>query len=315
MPIPLVIIAGPTGVGKTQVALELAETLDGEIVGADSRQIYRYMNIGTAKPTPAERVPHHLLDIRDPDEDYSAADFARDATAAIRDIHSRHKLPLLVGGTGLYIQAAVYGIFEGPGRDEAFRTQQHAFAQTHGNAALHHRLAQVDPETARRVHPNDLGRIIRALEVYHLTGQPISTRQAAATVPLADYDVCFIVLTMAREALYARLNVRVEQMVQHGLVEEVRDLLERGYHADLSPMNSIGYQEIAAYLAGTQTLPAAIALIKRNTRRYAKRQLTWFRKYPQPTWIPVEAPPKQNTCVNTCRQHIAAWQARAARPV
>ncbi len=281
MSIPLVILAGPTGVGKTGLALELADRLQAEIVGADSMQIYRFMDIGTAKPTLEERsrVAHHLIDIRNPDEEYSAADYARDATRAISEIHARGKLPLLVGGTGLYIQAVVYGIFEGPGRDETYRAHLRELAEEYGNFAIYQKLETVDPLTARRLHPNDLVRIIRALEVFHLTGIPISAYQATATTPLAAFAPCFLVLTTERETLYEWIEARVDAMIAAGLVDEVQELLEQGYHADLNSMKSLGYKEIAAFLQGQADLPTAITLIKRNSRRYAKRQLTWFRKY------------------------------------
>ncbi len=307
MAIPLIIIAGPTGAGKTEVAVEIAERTEGEIVGADSMQVYRYMDIGTAKPTVQERArtPHHLIDIRNPDENYSAADYARDAAAAIRDIHSRAKMPLLVGGTGLYIQAVLQGIFEGPGRDEAFRTKMRGLAKERGNIAVHQELRRVDPQTAKRLHPNDLLRIIRALEVFHLTGTSISDQQAVATAPIDHYNSCFLVLTTTRKQLYAKINARVEQMMAAGLVDEVKDLLRRGYHAELNPMKSLGYNEIGEYLAGKYDLPAAMTLIKRNTRHYAKRQLTWFRKSDTTTWISYEASDSFEEIIRKCLQIIS----------
>jgi tRNA dimethylallyltransferase len=308
--IPLIVIAGPTGVGKTGVAIALAKRIGGEIVGADSRQIYRYMDIGTAKPTPAERarVPHHLIDIRNPDEDYSAAEYARDASVAIRDIHACGEIPLLVGGTGLYIHAVLYGIFEGPGRDETFRSEMHALAKERGPVYIHQKLLQVDPETALRLHPHDLTRVIRALEVYHLTGKPISEQQSCATAPIAEYRSCFFVITAEREILYERIDTRVDQMITQGLVEEVRGLLKRGYHANLNSMNSVGYKEIIEFLSGKQDLPSTIRLIKQNTRRYAKRQLTWFRKYQDNFWICPEKSETIEDTVNTCMRVISHWQ-------
>ena len=313
MGIPLLIIAGPTGIGKTRVAIEIAEQINGEIVGADSMQIYRYMDIGTAKPTPEERarVPHHLIDIRNPDEEFSAADYAREATVVIRDIHARGKVPLVVGGTGLYIQTLVYGIFEGPGRDEDFRQRMRTLAQEQGNAVVYQKLQEIDPKTAERLHPNDLLRIIRALEVFHLTGTPISAQQAAATAPLEEYSPCFLVLATDREYLYTRINDRVEAMIADGLVEEVRALLERGYHAELNPMKSLGYKEIAEFLAGEYDLPTAIEYIKRNTRRYAKRQLTWFRKYEAVNWIFRKPDAPVEPVVEQCLQMIPhQWMIR-----
>ena len=311
MSIPLVILVGPTGVGKTGVALELAERLHAEIVGADSMQIYRFMDIGTAKPTPEERsrVPHHLIDIRTPDQEYSAADYARDATRAIRDIDVRGKLPLLVGGTGLYIQAVVYGIFEGPGRDETYREHLRELAEKYGNLAIHQKLETVDPLSARRLHPNDLVRLIRALEVFHLTGIPISAYQATATTPLAAFAPCFLGLTTEREALYDRIETRVDAMIAAGLVEEVQGLLQQGYHAELNAMKSLGYKEIAAFLQGQTDLPTAITLIKRYSRRYAKRQLTWFRKYHNVLWVQRAPEMSVDQIVAQCFNHIEMWRA------
>lgn len=288
MKLPLLIIAGPTGIGKTGLAIELAERLNGEIVSADSMQIYRFMNIGTAKPTPEERAraPHHLLDIRNPDEAYSVAGYVNDAATAIRAIHERGKFPLLVGGTGMYIEKLLYGIFEGPARDEALRAELLNYAENMGNAALHERLRQADPAAAQRLHPNDRLRMIRALEVFHLTGSPISARQAETLTPKrARYDACFVVLTAERERLYARIDTRVDVMMAEGLVEEVQELYRRGYHRGLHSLKSLGYKEIGEFLAGEHDLPTAAALIKRNTRHYAKRQLTWFRKYADAHWI------------------------------
>jgi len=312
LPMPLVVIAGPTGIGKTQVALELAELFDGEIIGADSMQIYRRMDIGTAKPTPAEqmRVPHHLIDLRNPDEDYSAADYARDAAATIRAVQARGKLPLLVGGTGLYIDAVLSGIFAGPGRDDALRQTLHTQIATQGKLAVYQQLEAVDAATARRLHPNDVARVIRALEVYNLTGMPISTHQATATAPIAQFDACLIGLTTAREVLYQRIDRRVEQMLEDGLIAEVAGLLQQGYHAELKPLKSLGYKEIVGFLAGEFDRAAAVTLIQRNTRRYAKRQLTWFRKYAAMSWISrscdERAPaPTVAQCVQVIRRHAA----------
>ena len=304
MKLPLIIIAGPTGIGKTRVAIEAAERLRGEIVSADSMQIYRFMDIGTAKPTPEERAraPHHLLDIRDPDEAYSVADYVHDADAAIRAMHERGGVPLLVGGTGMYLEKLLYGIFEGPGKDEAFRAEWLNFAEERGNAALHERLRQVDPAAAHRLHPNDRLRMIRALEVFHLTGAPISARQVETLAPEhARYDACFIVLTAERDALYARIDARVDAMIAAGFVAEVAELRRRGYHRELHPMQSLGYKEIGEFLAGERDLASAVTLIKRNTRHYAKRQLTWFRKYADAQWLPADA--------RACLRAIAAHHA------
>ncbi len=313
MNIPLVIIAGPTGIGKTRIAIEIAEQLNGEIVGADSMQIYRFMDIGTAKPTPEERtrIPHYLIDVRNPDQEYSAAEYVNDATVAIRDISRRGKLPLLVGGTGLYIEKLLYGIFEGPGRDDEFRQHMRAFAQAKGNMAVHQQLQIVDPQAAARLHPNDLVRVIRALEVFHLTGVSISVQQAeAAKPPAALYDTCFLVLNAAREQLYERINTRAELMITNGLVDEVKDLYQQGYSQELHPLKSLGYKEIGKFLAGEYDLSSAVTLIKRNTRRYAKRQLTWFRKYPLASWITRKLTDTDDDSVNTCLRIIGETHSR-----
>lgn len=294
---PLIIIAGPTGVGKTGIAIELAERINGEIVGADSMQIYRGMDIGTAKPTREEqaRVPHHLIDIRSPDEDFSVAEYVEAAAAAIAEIAQRRKMPILVGGTGMYIEKLLYGLFEGPGRDETFRQEIVEFADAQGNLALHHRLQQIDPAAAQRLHPNDRTRIIRALEVHHLTGSPISAFQQEALTPEhCRYLTMFCVITAERDELYARINARVEGMIAAGLVEEVQGLYRQGFHQDFAPLKSLGYKEIGEFLAGKCDLPSAIELIQRNTRHYAKRQLTWFRKYADARWI------QRDNAVETC---------------
>lgn len=288
--IPVIIVAGPTAVGKTAVALELAERLNGEIIGADSRQIYRYMDIGTAKPAPEERtrIPHYLIDIRNPDEAYSAADFARDASARAHDIVDRGKMPLIVGGTGLYIHALLYGIFDGPGKDAAYREKMQALADAHGKGFLHEKLRSVDAVTAKRLHPNDTLRIVRALEVFHLTGQPISEHQALHTTPLSRFNACFLVLNAPRPVLYERIDGRVERMVADGLFEEVEELRQQGYYGDLPSMSSVGYKEILDFLHGGCDRAGAVSLIKRNTRRYAKRQVTWFKKYQEAVWLEYE---------------------------
>lgn len=307
--IPLIIIAGPTAVGKTVVALELAERLNGEIIGADSRQIYRSMDIGTAKPTVPERarIPHHLIDIRDPHETYSAADFARDAASSAQEMIGRGKLPLVVGGTGLYIHALLYGMFAGPGQDAAFRAKMTMLAAEHGKAFLHRELQRVDLETANRLHPNDSVRIVRALEVLHLTGRSISEQQALHTHPLRRFCPCFLVLNVPRPILYERIDRRVERMVADGLFQEVEHLHQQGYHRELGSMSSVGYQEVFEYLDGNCDRATTMTLIQRHTRRYAKRQVTWFKKYQEAIWL--ESEDVQMLC-EQCWKAILAWQHR-----
>jgi tRNA dimethylallyltransferase len=282
----LLILVGPTAVGKTAVAIEVARRLDGEIVSADSMQIYKDLDLGTAKPTPAERaaVPHHLIDFVEPDQPYSVADFKADAERTFAEIWGRGKQPLLVGGTGLYVRAIVEGLtFAGVPRDEALRARLGAEAQ--GNEALHARLAEVDPETAAQVHPNQRKRIIRALEVFELTGWPLSRWHAQAGKVPPPYTLRQFALTMERARLYERINARVQAMFDAGWVEEVRGLRARGYDERLQSLRSLGYGRIMAYLRGETDLATAIARTQQDTRRFAKRQYTWFRADPRNEWL------------------------------
>ena len=275
----LVVVAGPTAVGKTAVSLALAEKFGGEIINADSMQIYRYMDIGTAKPTLDEqkRAVHHLIDIVHPDQDFDAAAYLRLARPVVADIDRRGLVPVVVGGTGLYLRSLVGGLFKGPGRDEAIRARLKTEAEQSGRDALHARLAMVDPTAATRIHPNDLVRVVRALEVFEITGRPISDFQAEHGLAEEPYEVLYFFLHLPREILYERINRRTSAMFDAGLPEEVRGLLDRGYSPDLKPLQSIGYKETVAYLRGRLTLSEAVRDTARNTRRYAKRQLTWHR--------------------------------------
>lgn len=288
-PVPLLAIVGPTAVGKTAVAVEVAHQLDGEIVSADSMLIYRYMDIGTAKPTMAERrgIPHYMIDIVYPDEPYSVALYQAAARQRINEIWQRGKLPLLVGGTGLYVRAVIQPYhFTGAGVDPAFRRRMAEEARLLGTRALHRRLARVDPESAARIHHHNLKRVIRALEIYHLTGRPMSScREEEVEGP--NYQLVLIGLTMERRELYRRIESRVDEMMKMGLVEEVLRLLDRGYHPRLQSMQGLGYKEIVYYLRGLCTREEAVCLLKRNTRRFAKRQFTWFRREPVIQWIDV----------------------------
>lgn len=289
---PLIALVGPTAVGKTALSLDLAERFGCEIISGDSMQVYRRMDIGTAKIPPAERrgIPHHLIDIREPDEPFSVADFQRLCAETIRDIVARGRIPLLVGGTGLYVEAVCYGFPLGEfAGDPDFRRRMQAFAAEHGPEALHRRLREVDPDTAARLHPHDAKRIIRALEIYEATGRPMSEVQGQrrGEAKTSPYNLALIGLTMDREQLYARIDRRVDGMLANGLVREVADLLAAGVPRDATSMQAIGYKEIAAYLAGETDYETAVATLKRNTRRYAKRQLSWFRRMPDLVWIDV----------------------------
>lgn len=279
--IKLIVIQGPTASGKSEVAVRLAEEVSGEIINADSMQVYRYMDVGTAKPSPEQRkrVPHHLLDIVGPDQPFSAADFRREAEKAIDDIHGRGRRIILVGGTGLYIRVLLKGLADSPGGDETIRNELKEIARNEGNEALHSMLSEVDPGTAEKLHPNDILRVIRALEVYRMAGRPISElRDRHGFRDTGRYNCLHIGLTVPRDELYRKIDDRVDWMMNHGFLEEVQSLLDQGYPPSLKPLRSIGYKEICSYVAGEYSLDEAVRLIKRDTRHYAKRQMTWLRK-------------------------------------
>ena len=273
----LIVIVGPTAVGKTRLALRLAQEFDGEIVSADSRQVYRGMDIGTAKPTLEERrrVPHHLIDVVAPDETFTLAQYQELAYEAIDDVLARNKVPFLVGGTGQYVRAAVegWGIPRVPPK-EGLRAELYRQAEIEGEEALHARLREVDPVAAQRIDPCNVRRVVRALEVYLETGQPISELQRKKPPP---FRILQIGLTMERQELYRRIDERVDRMIEEGLVEEVRGLVELGYSYDLPSMSGLGYQQIGMYLRGQVNLEEAIQLIKHHTRRFVRHQYNWFR--------------------------------------
>jgi len=289
--IKLLAIVGPTAVGKTALSIKLARRFDGEVVSADSRQIYRCMDIGTAKATPDERaaVPHHLIDVVDPNQELTLAQYRRLATEAIADIAARGRLPILVGGTGLYVRALLEGwtVPEVPPQP-ALRRSLEEWSLRDGAEALHQQLAVVDPEAAARIDARNVRRVIRALEVYQATGQPISALQAKAS---PAYHSLTIGLTMPRQELYRRIDERVERMIAAGLVDEVRGLLERGYAPELPAMSGLGYRQIGQYLRGEVSLEEAIILIKRQTRRLVRQQYNWFRRDdPAIRWADVTQP-------------------------
>ena len=279
-------IVGPTGAGKTAVAIKVAERSGAEIVNADSRQIYRLMDIGTAKPSPEElrRVRHHLIDLRNPDEPLDVTAFERLARAAIAEISSRGRPVLVVGGSGLYIRVLRDGIFQGPAADPALRVRLAARAAAIGTPALHAWLHELDPTAAERISPNDLIRITRALEVYELTGTPISEHHARHRFSSGRYRSLTIGITPPRELLYEAINRRFDAMIEAGFVEEVKRLIDAGYGRGTA-FTTTGYRELAAYLRGELDLASAIEGAKRESRRLAKRQLTWFRADPAITWL------------------------------
>jgi len=274
----LVIILGPTGVGKSAMALSLTGRLGGEIVSADSMQVYRGMDIGTAKPTPEERrrITHHLLDVVDPDEPFDASRYCTLAQGIITRLQGEGKPVFVVGGTGLYIRALLGGLIDGPGADEPLRRSLKEEGKRWGIPHLYGKLRERDPQAAARINPHDAVRIIRALEVLELTGRSIVDHQKDHRFRQQDYEVVKIGLMREREELLARIDERTERMIVDGFVGEVQRLLDRGYERSLKPMQSLGYRHLAAYLAGEVDLEGAIHLIKRDTRRYAKRQMTWF---------------------------------------
>lgn len=287
MAAPLIAVVGPTAAGKSELALRLARARGGEIVSCDSLQVYRGLDIGSAKATAAERalVPHHLLDIVDPDQDFSAADYSRRARIAVADIHARAHLPIVAGGTGLYLRALLQGLFEGPSRDDAFRVRLTRMAQRWGSGRLHRLLARVDPESASRIRPRDLVRIVRALEVLKTTGRPLSDHHRESPDPLEGFRVHVIGLAPPREVLRAAVVRRTDAMFERGLLSEVRGLLHAGYTEGLRPLRAIGYRQAMDVLAGRATEDEARRDIVVSTMRYAKRQLTWFRHQTQASWF------------------------------
>lgn len=280
------VLIGPTASGKTAVALELAEMEPIEIVSVDSMQVYRGMDVGTAKPTREERaaVPHHMIDVLEPEEPCSAGWFARRALAAMDDIRARGRRPLLVGGSPMYFKAILWGLDEGPVRDENVRRRLREEAGRLGGAALHERLAAVDPEGAARIHRNDVHRLVRALEVYEITGRPMDMNASGFDGPTRVNHV-MVGLRRPRKELYSRINSRVDAMMDAGLLEETKVLAPR-----LGPQarHALGYRELCSYLAGETELDEAVRTIKRNTRRYAKHQMTWYSHFPQSHWIDIE---------------------------
>ncbi|HEY0827778.1 MAG TPA: tRNA (adenosine(37)-N6)-dimethylallyltransferase MiaA [Bacilli bacterium] len=285
----LIVLLGPTSVGKTRLSLEIAKKFQCEIISGDSMQVYRGMDIGTAKATPDERrmIPHHLIDIREPDEPFSVTEFQDLAGNAVKEIFDRGHTPFIVGGTGLYIEAFCYGFeFSVGGMDERFRQDQAEYAEQYGIEALHNKLKQVDPESADRIHPNNLRRVIRALEIVHMTGITM-TQSLEDQKRQSPYDLCLIGLTMDRELLYERIEQRIDIMLDKGLIQEVQVLLSKGYTRSMVSMQGLGYKEIIGYLENEYSLAEAVAMLKQSTRNYAKRQMSWFRHMKDIQWVDV----------------------------
>lgn len=285
---PILVLTGPTAVGKTETSVQLAKAVNGEIISADSMQVYRHMDIGTAKIRQEEMrgVPHYLVDEFEPNEEFNVMIFQKRVKEYLKDIYARHKIPILVGGTGFYIQAVLYDIaFTENQGDDHFRREMQELAKTEGEKVLHEKLRQVDPESAESIHPNNVKRVIRALEYYHFTGEKFSVHNEVERQRQSPYQFLYVVLNMDREKLYRRIDQRVDQMMEEGLVKEVESLLAHGYGRNLVSMQGLGYKEIAAALSGECSLSDAVYQIKRDTRHFAKRQLTWFRREREVTML------------------------------
>ena len=302
------ILAGPTAVGKTEISLALARSLCGEIISADSAQVYKYMDIGTAKLKEEEMqgIKHYMIDEVTPDMDFSVAQFREKAELYIRDINDRGKLPIITGGTGLYINSLLNNLdFTDSISDEEYRREMQETAQVKGTEYVHAMLEAVDPASYRRLHPNDLRRVIRALEVYKHTGKPISYFQEESRKQPPRYDFAYITLTMDRRKLYERIDQRVDKMMASGLVEEVEGLIKRGYGRELNSIQALGYKEIADYLHGSVSKDEAVRILKRDTRHYAKRQLTWFRGDKRVNWVDVDSFYRKEAIVENIIRYIA----------
>ncbi len=285
---PLIILTGPTAVGKTSLSISLAKAVNGEIISADSMQVYKYMDIGTAKirPEEMEDVPHYLISEFNPDEEFSVVKFQAYAKKYIESIYERNKIPILVGGTGFYIQAVLYDIdFEENPSDRSYRKELELLAQTKGSEYLHGMLAKLDPKSSKTIHPNNIKRIIRALEYIRQTGEPISVHNETQREKSSPYNYKYFVLNKERAKLYEAINHRVDLMIENALIDEVKQLLNMGYTKDMVSMQGLGYKEIIDYLEGNTSLEEAIDILKRDTRHYAKRQLTWFRREKDIIWV------------------------------
>ena len=285
---PLVILTGPTAVGKTKASIGLAKAIGGEIISADSMQVYKQMDIGSAKIKPSEMdgIPHYLVEILEPDEEFHVVLFQQMAKQAIQKIYEKGKIPILVGGTGFYIQAVLYDIdFSENEKDTSYREELEKLAQTKGAEYLHDRLRDVDEKSAQDIHANNVKRVIRALEYFHQTGEKISEHNEEQRKKVSPYNFSYFVLNDERAHLYERINLRVDQMINEGLVREVQSLKEKGYTRDMVSMQGLGYKEMLDYLDNKCSLEEAVEIIKRDTRHFAKRQITWFKRESDVTWI------------------------------
>ena len=285
---PLIVLTGPTAVGKTRLSISLAKAIGGEIISADSMQVYKYMDIGSAKIMQSEMqgVPHYLVDELMPDEEFHIVRFQQMAKEAMEKIYAREHIPILVGGTGFYIQAVTRDIdFTQAEQDDGYRAELEKLSKEKGSAFLHQMLMEVDPKSAENIHENNVKRVIRALEFYHQNGSPISAHNEEQQERTSPYKLAYFVLNAPRELLYERIDRRVDEMMDKGLVSEVQRLKDMGYHRGMVSMQGLGYKEILAYLDGEMSLEEAMRILKRDTRHFAKRQLTWFRREPETVWV------------------------------
>ena len=285
---PLIVLTGPTAVGKTRLSIDLAKAVGGEIISADSMQVYKYMDIGSAKIMQSEMqgVPHYLVDELMPDEEFHIVRFQQMAKEAMEKIYAREHIPILVGGTGFYIQAVTRDIdFTQAEQDDGYRAELEKLSKEKGSAFLHQMLMEVDPKSAENIHENNVKRVIRALEFYHQNGSPISAHNEEQQEHTSPYKLAYFVLNAPRKLLYERIDRRVDEMMDKGLVSEVQRLKDMGYHRGMVSMQGLGYKEILAYLDGEMSLEEAVRILKRDTRHFAKRQLTWFRREPETVWV------------------------------
>ena len=288
---PMIILTGPTAVGKTDLSIQLAKAINGEIISADSMQVYRHMDIGSAKVTPEEMdgVPHHLIDVLEPEEEFNVVVFQKLAKEALTGIYERGHIPIIVGGTGFYIQALLYDIdFTENDGDTAIRRELEKLAQTQGAGCLHQMLQEIDPESAAAIHQNNVKRVIRAIEFYRQTGKKISLHNEQEREKQSPYQVLYYVLDTDRKTLYERIDRRVDLMMEHGLVDEVKHLADMGCTRDMVSMQGLGYKEILDYLSGEIPLEEAVYILKRDTRHFAKRQITWFKRERDVRWLELE---------------------------
>lgn len=288
---PMIILTGPTAVGKTDLSIQLAKVINGEIISADSMQVYRHMDIGSAKVTPEEMdgVPHHLIDVLEPEEEFNVVVFQKLAKEALTGIYERGHIPIIVGGTGFYIQALLYDIdFTENDGDTAIRRELEKLAQTQGAGCLHQMLQEIDPESAAAIHQNNVKRVIRAIEFYRQTGKKISLHNEQEREKQSPYQFLYYVLDTDRKTLYERIDRRVDLMMEHGLVDEVKHLADMGCTRDMVSMQGLGYKEILDYLSGEIPLEEAVYILKRDTRHFAKRQITWFKRERDVRWLELE---------------------------